>query len=275
MLSDSKRTGKFKDAINKVCKGKIVLESGCGTGVLSILAARADARKVFAVELDPEISKIAQANVNQNDLSSVIKIIQKDILELVPADIKNLQPEVVIAENMSTWSVVEPQIPIMNFLNEHFAAENCVRLPTGLKNYLELANTQYDFEDGVELKSIYYEFSGIKKSEILSDKVICQDISFSETNPLSYKINVVVDVTTAGIVNSLRLTSVLKIFKEINYYGSDSLIPPSIVPIKLPLQVKAGDKVFVSIEYQSNAGWKNFQARAQLVDISSTKTQLP
>ena len=43
MVSDAKRVVPFKQAIQKVSKGKRVLESGCGSAILSILAARAGA----------------------------------------------------------------------------------------------------------------------------------------------------------------------------------------------------------------------------------------
>lgn len=53
MLKDRIRTDAYKNAIlnNKdAFKGKVVLDIGCGTGVLSIFAAKAGARKVYGIE---------------------------------------------------------------------------------------------------------------------------------------------------------------------------------------------------------------------------------
>ena len=62
MLKDKVRTDAYKKAIdlNKDhFKGKVVIDIGCGTGVLSIFAARAGAQKVYAIE-NAEIALFAR-----------------------------------------------------------------------------------------------------------------------------------------------------------------------------------------------------------------------
>jgi len=53
MLKDKVRTLAYQAAIEKNpidFKDKIVMDIGCGTGILSIFAARAGAKHVYAVE---------------------------------------------------------------------------------------------------------------------------------------------------------------------------------------------------------------------------------
>ena len=54
MLKDSNRTRAYQQAIEnnpEDFKDKIVMDIGCGTGILSIFAARAGAKHVYAIKM--------------------------------------------------------------------------------------------------------------------------------------------------------------------------------------------------------------------------------
>ncbi len=50
MTSDVQRMKLYREAIEAACKDKIVIDVGAGTGVLSIMAAKAGAKEVHAIE---------------------------------------------------------------------------------------------------------------------------------------------------------------------------------------------------------------------------------
>jgi predicted RNA methylase len=50
MTADSVRMRSFKEAIDASCSGKVVIDVGAGTGILSIMAAKAGALQVYAIE---------------------------------------------------------------------------------------------------------------------------------------------------------------------------------------------------------------------------------
>ena len=54
MLQDVVRTDAYEKAINEVIRSEhVVLDFGCGSGILAMFAARAGARKVIAVDRSP------------------------------------------------------------------------------------------------------------------------------------------------------------------------------------------------------------------------------
>ncbi|KAJ4364826.1 Ribosomal protein arginine N-methyltransferase rmt3 [Ascochyta clinopodiicola] len=78
MIEDRVRTEGYRDFIEKniaVFKDKIVLDVGCGTGILSLFCARAGAKKVFAVD-NSQIAVRAKQNVEKNGYADRIQVIQ-------------------------------------------------------------------------------------------------------------------------------------------------------------------------------------------------------
>jgi protein arginine N-methyltransferase 3 len=85
MLKDRVRTNSYRDFIydNKhLFADKSVLDVGCGTGILSMFAAKAGARKVYAVDNSHMIDK-AQQIVHANGLDSVVECIRGKIEEVL------------------------------------------------------------------------------------------------------------------------------------------------------------------------------------------------
>ena len=76
MLNDSVRTLAFIDAIKKnVSAGDVVVEIGTGSGVLAMAAARAGAKKVYAIEATA-IADTAEALFRENGLENIITVIR-------------------------------------------------------------------------------------------------------------------------------------------------------------------------------------------------------
>lgn len=265
MVSDSKRVTPFKLAIQATCKDKRVFESGIGSGIMSILAAKAGAKKVYATEIDSDIADFAQENINKNGFQDIIKIIRKDTRNVSIEDIENEKVDVAIAENLSTWEVNEPEIAVFNHINENLLKADGVRIPEIIYNYFELANSEYTFENSIELRTYYFEFTGISQPKILSDKTLFSEIDLGQINPSKTEKSVVVEILKDGVINSLRLTSPLKVFDNITFDSSDSLMPPVIIPLDKDLKVLRGNKVKLVIEYDFENGWDKFKCEVILM----------
>ena len=78
LLADDVRTEAFRKAIEAtVGPDDVVVDIGAGTGILSLFAARAGARKVYAVE-STAIAHLAQRIVRDNGFTSKIEVIRAD-----------------------------------------------------------------------------------------------------------------------------------------------------------------------------------------------------
>jgi protein arginine N-methyltransferase 3 len=78
MIEDKVRTEGYQHFITKyssLFKDKIVLDVGCGTGILSLFCARAGAKKVYAVD-NSEIAKRAREIVKKNEYDNIVEVIQ-------------------------------------------------------------------------------------------------------------------------------------------------------------------------------------------------------
>ncbi len=75
MVSDGPRTNAFAAAIREVVQpGDVVLDVGTGTGILAMFAAKAGARKVYAIDAT-DIAEVATDLVKANGLSDQIQIL--------------------------------------------------------------------------------------------------------------------------------------------------------------------------------------------------------
>jgi protein arginine N-methyltransferase 1 len=73
MLRDTARVMAYRAAIEKHAPGQRVVEIGCGTGILSLFAARAGARKVIAIE-ESQVSETAAAMFEANGCRGIIDL---------------------------------------------------------------------------------------------------------------------------------------------------------------------------------------------------------
>lgn len=78
MMNDAPRNGAFRAAIEaRISAEDKVLDIGCGSGLLSLIAARAGAQAVYACESEPLVSQVATEVISRNELDDIIRVIPK------------------------------------------------------------------------------------------------------------------------------------------------------------------------------------------------------
>jgi predicted RNA methylase len=103
MLRDRVRNEAYQRAIQRVVKpGDVVLDIGAGTGILSIFAAAAGARRVFAVERTA-VAAVARAMIERNGFADRIEVISGDVEDVdLPEKV-----DVIVSEWMGGFGVDE------------------------------------------------------------------------------------------------------------------------------------------------------------------------
>ncbi len=63
--------------------GKDVLDLGCGTGVMSVIAAKRGARRIVAADIDPAALRNTQENIRKHNLEPLVETIISDLFSHV------------------------------------------------------------------------------------------------------------------------------------------------------------------------------------------------
>lgn len=260
-LIDEDKALNFERAIKRYVRpGFNVIDFGTGSGILALLAARAGASKVFAVEYDRFVSSVAEKNIKDNGYQDKIEVLQEDARTINFE--KDLKIDMVLMEMLTTGMVDEYQIQAINNLHEQgVIKEETILIPNIQETYMVLANTNFN-NYGFDLKFIRHFWKhdhndGLVK--ILSDKTLLNQIDFSKKISEKFSQEITFVAKEKGLINSLYMTSKTILTKEKDIYLEDtnSLNASVSIPID-EINVNPGEKITYRITYKFGGGYDNF-----------------
>lgn len=112
--------------------GKTVIDYGCGSGILAMVAAILGAKQVYAVDIDAQAIQAAKENVERNNLSGKIEIslVEDTSLPAVDILVANIlmNPLKGLIEEFSTITESGSDIVLSGLL--HVQAEECLQTYT-------------------------------------------------------------------------------------------------------------------------------------------------
>ena len=117
------RTNSYRKAIEnnpEVFKDKIVLDIGCGTGILSIFAARAGAKHVYGIEF-ADIADYAKEIVKQNNLSDKVTIIKSKVEEV---ELPVPKVDIIISEWMGYFLLYESMLDTVLYARDKWLVKD-------------------------------------------------------------------------------------------------------------------------------------------------------
>jgi len=151
MVNDSVRNQQFEDALKRaVTPDSVVLDIGAGTGLLSMMAARAGARQVIACEANPTLAALAREVIKNNGYSDRIRVINKPSLRLDPeTDFpKNTRPDVLVAEVFDTMVIGEGALNTFEHARRYLLAPDAVSIPRQAVLYGGLIESERLWREG-------------------------------------------------------------------------------------------------------------------------------
>uniref|UniRef100_A0A7M4ESZ8 type I protein arginine methyltransferase n=1 Tax=Crocodylus porosus TaxID=8502 RepID=A0A7M4ESZ8_CROPO len=122
MLKDKVRTESYRDFIYQnlhIFKDKVVLDVGCGTGILSMFAAKAGAKKVIGVD-QSEIVYQAMDIIRLNKLEDTVTLIKGRIEEV---DLPIEKVDIIISEWMGYFLLFESMLDSVIYAKDKYLAE--------------------------------------------------------------------------------------------------------------------------------------------------------
>ncbi|CRG92620.1 protein arginine N-methyltransferase 3 [Talaromyces islandicus] len=186
MLKDAIRTDAYRDFIydNKgLFKDKVVMDVGCGTGILSMFCARAGAKMVIAVDNSNIIQK-ARENIYKNGFADVIHCVRGKIEEVtLPVP----QVDIIVSEWMGYGLLYEAMLDSVLWARDHYLRPGGLMVPSHttlriapyvdsdfVDSHVTFWKSVYGFDMSSMLTNIYDEaiVTGTKPENVAADSAV-------------------------------------------------------------------------------------------------------
>ncbi|KAI8982407.1 S-adenosyl-L-methionine-dependent methyltransferase [Mycotypha africana] len=172
MLKDTARTEAYRDFIyeNKdIFKNKIVLDVGCGTGILSMFAAKAGAKQVFSVDNSAIIEK-AKRNIKENELDHIITCIRGKVEEI---ELPVPQVDIIVSEWMGYFLLFEAMLDSVLVARDRWLAPKGIMAPSQTRILMAALDDEDLKDDRVNFWNDVYGFKmSAMKEPTLNEAVI-------------------------------------------------------------------------------------------------------
>ncbi|WP_297020609.1 50S ribosomal protein L11 methyltransferase [Thalassospira sp.] len=270
MFQDNQRMQAYRTAIEKlVTPESVVADVGTGMGVLALFAARAGARKVYAIERVPEAAELARKNIAANGYSDKIDVLVDDAETIrLPEKV-----DILVTETMGTTGVDEQiqnlagafarnnlkldGIAVPHSVRSMIAPSDFSHLAHALDSSLSIADFDWSVlkalpgDDNMSFRMPETEFIPLGPPAILDDVTVGLT-EVPAADPL--RINLTID--RPGIIRSFvmwfeadMMPALDPALKIVNYPGQTRASwSCGIFTVGAPVAVQAGDSLVVSVD---------------------------
>lgn len=256
-LADRPRTRAFARAIRSaVTRGCTVVDLGSGSGIMALLAAKAGAKRVYAVENDQKNAKWLEATFELNGFGNVIEVINADARQVqLPRKV-----DVIICEMIATGLIEELQIPVMNHALS-FAKRSVRVVLEAIENYIEAVDVDDSFY-GCRLQIPQYDYPGDNQVRLksLTPKHLYKAVCFTKKSSprVDLAVNLPIRCRGNSKVNGIQISNRTIFSDQSTFRASRSYCYPIILPIP-ELAVTHRDTLAVRLSYDMCGGFSTLR----------------
>jgi type I protein arginine methyltransferase len=197
MLRDEPRTTSYANALvanSKFMKGKVVLDVGCGTGILCMLAVRAGARKVIGVDSSSIIER-TQKVIDRNGMSDKITLV-RGRLEEVKLPLEYDEVDVIVSEWMGYGLYFENMLSSVIYARDTYLSNKGVLMPSDAKVYIEAMTAAgevdrvawwgnvygFDMTDMADLLCCDAQVQLVENEDIISSRSLAHSLNMNQAS---------------------------------------------------------------------------------------------
>ncbi|MEI6887119.1 MAG: 50S ribosomal protein L11 methyltransferase [bacterium] len=265
MLEDKIRMTAYKNALRKaIIPGKsIIVEIGTGTGILSLLAARYGARKIYTFELGP-IANLAKKIISDNHFENTIEVITKPFEEVSLPE----KADIIVSETLGLIGIEENTVNIFYNVKQKFGKKDTILIPYELEIYCcpSSSKTVIPMKKFWENSIESFNFSTIKnltsnniysrllinKASLLSQKSICNDYILGKNKELTNTSNHRFIINKNGNIEGFTIWFNAKLYKDIainTQPGSKTHWQQSFILCEKPVRLRKKDCINLSLSF--------------------------
>jgi hypothetical protein len=268
MMSDQLRIDAYARAISAHVKpGDVVVDLGAGLGILSLLAARAGAEKVYAIEKS-DAASLAQEIAKANDLDDRIEVVSENSKTFEIPE----RADVLVSETLGSFAIDENTLDFTLDVRERLLKPDAILIPRRLALWLApTCNPQlreraefwsnvagFDFSPAREQGLTKMSVVSVESSELLADPELYAaiDLRRHQRSTIEKKIRFAItrQGTIQGVVGWFQAELADDIVIDTSPMAPATHWKQASLPLPKPIDVVAGDylELFLRIGPESD-----------------------
>ena len=271
MLRDDARAEAFERALTKAIRpGDVVVDVGAGTCLLSMMACRAGAARVYAIE-ETGIIDLARTLVQQNGYGDRIVLLRGNSGRIRLPE----SADVVVSETIGSFVFSEAILETMEDARRRFLKPGGILIPGQISirvapveswqegiGFLERPVRGFDYRAAAELfdSEMVVAAKAIGKGHLLDDARPLYEIDFSAGAGITnFDRTLEFTARRDGVLHGFVGTWRARLHDDVDLIcepgGPPVHWPPLLFPLPGGIPVRAGDRIVLSFARKDRPGW--------------------